>query len=256
VFGAEDPERIERVSVAEIATVTQCKEDDMLRVFLGSIFLGVHLFAGVFSPELQAIEPARTTRDVYRELRSWIELQGDTHIYPGPRLRDDFFCFRPADCRTPPGEPDPVNPLMDHLAELTDEFIVGTFQETLGSNQSVFAGRTLKGEPCVVDLQSLRIDAEIGGKPYGDYFRLDWNEDGAWHRYQIKDLTPHSIQVISQPDLLTRAVQRLFSPRQSAQQRFQMTKLGAGKLRVSLWVNTSQPEHVLDWRRKKVVCEF
>jgi hypothetical protein len=198
----------------------------------------------------------RTSHELYRELTAGLELYGNTHVYPGPRMVDDFFCFNPSDCRSLPGEPDPVNPVMDHLAELSDKFIVRTFQETLGSEQNEFAGFTLKGEPCVADLRSMRIDAEIDGDLYSDYFRLDWNEDGAWHRFQIRNITPHSLKMISQPDLLTRAVQRLFSPRQSGQQKFEIARSGPERLRVSLWVNHSQPEHVLDWRRKKVVCEF
>jgi len=223
-------------------------------LMVGFVFLGAW-GVGARAGAPAGISPG-TSQELYQQLTAWMELHGDNHVYPGPRLVDDFFCFNPADCRTPPGEPDPSNPVMDHLAALADEFIIRTFQETLGSEQSEFSGRTSKGEPCVADLRSMRIDAEIDGQPHHDHLRLDWNEDGAWHRFQIKNITPYSLKMISQPDLLTRAVQRLFTPRQSGQQKFELSKSGAELLRVSLWVNHSLPEHVLDWRRKKVVCEF
>jgi hypothetical protein len=198
----------------------------------------------------------RTSLDVYRDIQSWITEHGASHIYPGPRFGEDFFCFDPSKCRDAEGGQDIANPVMDHLAELTDEYIVRTFQETLGSNQTVFRGKTSRGEPCEADLNSLRILADIRGAPYDDYFRADWNDDGYWWRFRVVTIEPGSSELLSQPDALKRAAQRLFSPRHSEEQHFKLRKLGAGGLQVSLWVNTSEPEHILDWRRRKVVCQF
>ena len=79
-----------------------------------------------------AVEAARSSEVVHGELRSWIGLHGNTHVYPGARLRDDFFCRDPMDCRDSPAETPPANPLMDHLARLADELVIATFQENLG----------------------------------------------------------------------------------------------------------------------------
>jgi hypothetical protein len=203
-----------------------------------------------------ALGAARSSEVVFRELRSWLDLHGDTHVYPGARLRDDFFCLDPMDCSDARAEGPPVNPLLDRLAGLADEFVVAAFTENLGGTRSYWSGLTSTGERCVLDAAALHLSADIDGEPHEDFVRLDWNDSGDWTRFRVRAVRAGSFKMISQPSWWDRFAQRILTRGPSAEQRFGMQVLGPGRIQISLRVNHARPRDLLDWRRKRVVCEF
>jgi hypothetical protein len=227
--------------------------------WIPSLILGLcaTLGSGASLRVQEAYSDTRSAAQVYREMVEWLEIYGDTHVYPGARIRDDFFCWDPLKCGDLPSEGEDVrNPEMDHLAALADEFVIRVFQETLGRNSVVFEGTTSQQESCQVNLESLSMKAEIQGDPYDDYFRFDWNDSGDWARFKVQSNSPTHLKMLSQPSALDRLGQRLLTLGPSAEQRFELKVLGAGHIRVSMWVNYSNPEDILDWRRRKVTCDF
>jgi hypothetical protein len=212
----------------------------------------INLFGSVSAPATE-----RSVSEVLEELDALIKEHGATHVYPGARLIDDFFCTSPSRCPVPPEPEESARPtILDRIAGLTDDFVVRLFQETLKKPDLMWLGRTENGDECLADLKAHRMVVLLNGEAFEDSFRFDWRESGDWTRFRVQALGPGLMMTVSEPPRLERFLQIPLTLGLSAAQAFSIEVTSPGRLRLSMRVNRSMPRHLLDWGRRRVVCEF